>query len=89
MKTIAFDYIRTQYEGKEFRILAEGTEGKHFFGDKDIWKSFSKYHFEKVRTIEEVEIDYNSADLKRHLDDRDKKFFEKRLLTQMIKIAVS
>jgi hypothetical protein len=77
LKIISFDYIRTQYEGKEFRILAEGNRENHFFGDREIWKSFSKAHFEKIRLINETEIDLNSKDLKSHLDARDKDFFEK------------
>jgi len=79
LKIIAFHYIRTQYEGKEFRILAEGQKANHFFGDKKIWQSFSKDHFDKVKDIQEPPIDYNSKDLKKHLDDRDTKFFESTL----------
>jgi hypothetical protein len=79
LKIIAFHYIRTQYEGKEFRILAEGQKTNHFFGDKKIWHNFSKYHFDKVKDIQEAPIDYNSKDLKKHLDDRDTKFFENTL----------
>jgi hypothetical protein len=76
LKAISFDYIRAKYEGKEFRIIAEGQRPNHFFGDKDIWRSFVKYHNERINKIEEAEIDYNSTNLNRHLDDRDSKFIE-------------
>lgn len=76
LKVIAFDYIRAKYEGKEFRIIAEGNKQNHFFGDKLIWKSFREFHNEKIKLITESEIDYNSSNLNKHLDDRDNKFFE-------------
>jgi len=76
LKAIAFDYIRAKYEGKEFRILAEGQRPNHFFGDKEIWASFAKYHNDRIKNIEEVEIDYNSTNLNQHLNDRDSKFVE-------------
>jgi len=76
LKAIAFDYIRAKYEGKEFRILAEGLRPNHFFGDKEIWKSFIKYHNDRIKKIHESEIDYNSTNLNKHLDDRDAKFLE-------------
>ena len=79
LKEIAFDYlrIRNKYDGKEFRNLADGQKENHFFGDKNIWDSFSSKHEEVRKKIpNESEIDFNSIDLKSHLDDRDNKFFE-------------
>lgn len=79
LKTIAFDYLRfkDEYDGKEFRNLAEGNSDKHFFGDKDIWKSFSSRHKEIVDSLpKEPEIDFNSANLEKHLNARDKLFFD-------------
>jgi hypothetical protein len=79
LKDIAFDYlrIRNKYDGKEFRNLAEGQRDKHFFGDRDVWDSFSERHEEiKSKIPAEPEIDFNSSDLKSHLDDRDNKYFE-------------
>jgi hypothetical protein len=79
LKEIAFDYlrIRNKYDGKEFRNLGDGQKDNHFFGDKEVWKSFSNQH-EKIRfeIANEQEIDFNSSDLKSHLDDRDNKYFE-------------
>lgn len=80
LKAIAFDYIRAKYEGKEFRILAEGQRPNHFFGDKEIWNSFIRYHNERIKQIKEPEIDYNSSNLNKHLNDRDSKFLESTIL---------
>ncbi len=79
LKTIAFDYLRfkDEYDGKEFRNLAEGNSDKHFFGDKDIWNSFSTKHREIISKLpKEPEIDFNSLNLEKHLNARDKMFFE-------------
>ncbi len=79
LKTIAFDYLRfrNEYDGKEFRNLAEGNKDKHFFGDKSIWESFSKKHYEVIKNLpKEQEIDFNSNNLERHLNSRDKDFFD-------------
>lgn len=79
LKTIAFDYLRfrNEYDGKEFRNLAEGNKDKHFFGDKEIWKSFSAKHNEIISLLpEESKIDINSKNLEKHLNARDNSFFE-------------
>jgi hypothetical protein len=76
LKIISFDYIRAKYEGKEFRYLAHGLKGNHFFGDKELWKSFSKIHFDELKGNVESEIDFNSNNLKAHLDKRDSDFSE-------------
>ncbi|SHI57503.1 hypothetical protein [Algibacter luteus] len=79
LKSIAFDYLRfrNEYDGKEFRNLAEGNRDKHFFGDKEIWSSFSSKHHEIIQKIpEEPQIDFNSKNLEKHLNSRDKLFFD-------------
>lgn len=79
LKIIAFDFLRfrNEYDGKEFRNLAEGNSDKHFFGDKEIWKSFSSKHNEIIRKLpKEPKIDFNSANLEKHLNARDKLFFD-------------
>lgn len=79
LKIIAFDYLRfrNEYDGKEFRNLAEGNNEKHFFGDKEIWESFSKKHLEIIRLLpKEPVVDFNSVNLEKHLNARDKMFFE-------------
>lgn len=78
LKTIAFDYlrIRNNYDGKEFRNLAEGNRENHFFGDKGIWKNFSEKHFEILdKIIDEPDIDFNSNNLEKHLNARDNEFY--------------
>jgi len=83
LKFISFDYIRTQevrdkgFKAVDLRILAEGQKANHFFGNRDIWKSFSKSHFDKAKLITETNIDLDSKNLKSHLDDRDKEYYEK------------
>jgi hypothetical protein len=83
LKLIAYDYIRAvrwaQYEGKEFRIIADGLKENHFFGDRAIWKSFRDFHFARIQAVKDSEerIDLQSENLKAYLDDRDKRFFEK------------
>lgn len=80
LKAVAFDYIRAKYEGKEFRLLAEGQKPNHFFGDKEIWNSFIKFHNERIAKIEEIPIDYTSTNLNQHLNDRDAKFLENTVI---------
>ena len=78
LQIIAFDYLRfrNEYDGKEFRNLAEGINEKHFFGDKDIWKSFYSKHKEIISKLpKEPEIDFNSNNLEAHLNKRDELFF--------------
>lgn len=78
LKAIAFDYLRfrTEYDGKEFRYLAEGLKEKHFFGDRELWVSFLKRHNEILRLLPlEPVIDVNSNNLDAHLNDRNKQFF--------------
>ena len=79
LKIIAFDFLRfrNEYDGKEFRNLAEGNSDKHFFGDKEIWQSFSSKHNEIISKLpKEPEIDFNSANLEKHLNARDKLFYD-------------
>lgn len=79
LQTIAFDYLRfrNEYDGKEFRNLAEGNKDKHFFGDKDIWKSFTSKHTEIIKSLpKESKIDIDSKNLEKHLNARDISFFE-------------
>ncbi|MBO1307809.1 hypothetical protein JZO70_16665 [Enterococcus sp. 669A] len=59
MLGISFDYIRAQYEGKEFRSIAQNSRGNvpvSFFNNKDVWKEFSDKHNE-ISNIEEESVD--------------------------------
>lgn len=76
LKSISFDYIRVKYEGKDFRNIAYGLRDNHFFGNKEIWEDFRDTHFRNIEPIiaQEDKIDFDSEDLKAHLNDRDAKF---------------
>lgn len=78
LQSIAFDYIRADYEGKEFRILAEGNRENHFFGDKTIWKDFSDKHFNFIETVrrDEDPVNLDVPDLEKSLNSRDETFKE-------------
>jgi hypothetical protein len=79
LKILAFDYLRfrNEYDGKEFRNIAEGNQENHFFGNKEIWKSFLQRHNEIIKNLpKEDEIDFNSTKLEEHLNARDNIFFE-------------
>lgn len=57
LKIIAFDYIRCEQEGKEFRrICKPGKEGS-IFQDAEIWESFRNSHFQTVDALEERSIE--------------------------------
>jgi len=77
LKMIAFDYIRARYEGKEFRMLAEGLRTSHFFGNQELWNSFSGRHSAAVQDLNEDVIDYDSKNIEQHLNGRDSKFIDK------------
>jgi hypothetical protein len=54
LKVICFDYIRAQYEGKEFRSIAKpGKES--FFCKQHVWEKFRDEHFNLVDPINESE----------------------------------
>lgn len=79
LKIISYDYIRTKYEGKDFRNIAYGLKDNHFFGDKQIWQSFKDFHFKHIDPVKENEekIKLDSENIEAYLNDRDKKFLEK------------
>ena len=55
LKMICFDYIRAQWEGKEFRDIARPSKKEGIFCKQDIWESFRKSHFDKVEPITDNE----------------------------------
>ncbi len=76
LKLISYDYIRAKFEGKEFRIIADGLQPNHFFGDKTIWSGFRDFHLTHVESIKDSEdpLNLDSENLQAYLDDRDKAF---------------
>lgn len=60
MISISFDYIRAQYEGKEFRTIAQNGRNsvpKSIFASEKLWKEFKQKHFDIVDTIDEEPIE--------------------------------
>jgi hypothetical protein len=56
LKAISFDYIRAQYEGKEFRLLAKPSKKDSFFCNAKIWRDFRDRHFKFVENVEEKPV---------------------------------
>lgn len=78
LNTIAYDYIRARYEGKEFRVIADGLKSSHLFGSKRIWRSFSSKHFKTIDAYKNSEPDisecHKSPDWAKAFADRDSQF---------------
>ena len=55
LKSVCFDYIRAQYEGKEFRIIAQPNEERSLFCKESVWKRFLEAHSNTVEPINETE----------------------------------
>lgn len=79
MLQICFDYIRAQYEGKEFRDIAKNGKSsvpQSFFASQKLWEEFRDKHFEIIDAVEEEPIEefLNNADDDEIIDsltDRD------------------
>ncbi len=78
LKAVSYDYTRARFEGKEFRIIADGLRESHFFGDKGIWSSFRDFHFKRIEEIQDKEepINFDSDNLESYLNDRDRRFVD-------------
>lgn len=85
MITTSFDYIRAQYEGKEFRYIGQNGKSnipKSFFASKKIWQDFVKEHSAIEDIKEESVSEYLSKkgaakDISAVLADRDKEWAKK------------
>ncbi len=77
LKAVCYDLIRLKYKNEKFRYVGRGQRQNHLFGDKQIWASFQKSHFEELKGYEEHPIDYNSSKISHHLNDRDSDFNSK------------
>lgn len=57
LKAICFDYIRAQYEGKEFRAIGQTSKkGDSFFCKKKVWEKFRDEHFNAIDAINQKEL---------------------------------
>jgi len=79
LQTICYDYIRAQYEGKEFRYIAQASKSNSAFCKKAVWDVFSIDHLEDMQNVEEKPLDqYISenpdADLTKLLRQRDEEW---------------
>jgi len=63
LKTVHFDYIRYQMEGKRYRTIAKNSKKNIFFGDKSIWNSFYNQHIKNNRTLRDLEINIDKNEL--------------------------
>lgn len=57
LKSICFDYIRSEYEGKEFRNIMKPSKKDGIFCNKYLWEPFLKEHTVKIESISEPSID--------------------------------
>lgn len=55
LKAICFDYIRAQYEGKEFRAIALPSKKESFFCNGKVWSKFRDEHFKNIDPINQAE----------------------------------
>lgn len=59
MKSVSFDYIRAQYEGKEFRVIGKPSKTDSAFCNEAIWRDLLKAHAD---TIEKISLEEESLD---------------------------
>lgn len=66
LKMVCFDYIRANYEGKDFRNLMGGPKDKRgIFSHKDIWDKFLEKHQLRLSEIEkEIRLKSQTNDFK-------------------------
>ncbi|WP_102262595.1 hypothetical protein [Mesobacillus jeotgali] len=53
LKSVCFDYIRAQYEGKEFRAIAKPSKKEGIFCNEKVWNNFLDKHTKTVDKINE------------------------------------
>lgn len=78
LKIVAFNHIRANYEGKDFRNLIGGPRDMSgIFAHKEIWQKFLKKH---TPLIENVEKELNALEKKGNLKDlkQREEFFIKK-----------
>lgn len=77
LKMVCFDYIRAQYEGKEFRSIAKPGRDS-FFCKENVWKTFFEEHNrlinpinEREKSIDVIKEENPDAPLSKLLKNRD------------------
>ena len=77
LKMVCFDYIRAQYEGKEFRLIAKPGKDS-FFCKESVWKTFFDEHNKLInpvndeeKSIDEIKEENPDAPLSKLLKNRD------------------
>lgn len=76
LKSVAFDYIRAQYEGKEFRTLGKPSKSESAFCQRGVWDELLSAHKAGVesiveKSVEELRRDSPGVDLSKLLAARD------------------
>jgi hypothetical protein len=56
LKAICFDYIRAQYEGKEFRAIALTSKKDGIFCKQKVWNRFRDEHFKNIDGVNKNEL---------------------------------
>jgi hypothetical protein len=87
LKSVCFDYIRAEYEGKEFRNIAQTSPSGSIFSKGSVWNDFLARHADKIESVKEKSIEHlieenPGAELYKLLEARDvewKKSVEKNL----------
>jgi len=82
LEDVCFDYIRAQYEGKEFRYIAQTSKKESIFCRGDLWQDFLKDYRESTKTIKEPSVEEireknPDADLSDLLQARDSDWITK------------
>ena len=68
LKLIAFDYIRFEQEGKEFRRICKPSKEGSIFQDETIWESFRDTHFETMDALDEKTVEEEIEDAPAGID---------------------
>lgn len=84
LKGISFDYIRAQYEGKQFRSLGQTSKAGSIFQYEDIWEEFINNHEKDIDPISDAESSVDetrkenpTGDLSKLLSARDALWIKK------------
>lgn len=53
LKSVCFDFIRAQYEGKEFRTIAKPSKKDGIFCNEKVWNKFFEKHTDIIEKVNE------------------------------------